>query len=87
MLFQNIGQLIKFCQQKSWKVYFCYITCKKISGKFREKKSMANISNMLYLILSNEIGIFCKDYSSVIYLCFNDVIPTLHTTNSVETAK
>ena len=41
--------------------------------------STANISKILYLILSYEILTLCKVYSSIISLCTNAAITTLDT--------
>ncbi len=58
---------------------FYYVTNELIESSKKKLSSLANISKVLYSILSYEIVIFCKVYSSIIILIRNTAIPTLYT--------
>ncbi len=45
---------------------------------------MANISKILYLILSYEIVILSKAHSHIIISCYNASIPTLYMINKIK---
>ena len=64
---------------------FCQIFYK--SGENLDKpSSMAKISKISYFMFWCKIVTLCKAYTSVISLCYNADIPTLHTREEKDSA-
>ena len=56
----------------------CHVIYKLVENLKKKKiSSMANISKMLYFILSYEIVIIYKEYSSIVFLFNNTAVTTL----------
>ncbi len=80
--------LCVFCKVKPW--WKCYskqkrenFACKEVKFSFFVLFIMAIISKILHFILSYEVITFCEAYSSIIFLCWNAAIPTIHTIKSL----